>query len=64
MTGHTGLVAYAAHSIVTGLTITPVQTAANQKLPPGDRSYLRPLISADPCLHVSNRWGSFWLVLR
>jgi len=49
MTGHTGLVAYTAHSIVTVPTITP-ETAANQYLLPGDRS--RP---ADPCLHVSNR---------
>jgi hypothetical protein len=47
MTGHTGQVASAAHSIVTGPTI-PVPTTANQHLPPGDRSQLRPVIPADP----------------
>jgi len=35
MTGHTGLVA-------------PLQTTANQQLPPGDRSQLRPVIDFRP----------------
>ena len=33
---------------------TSAQTTANQHLPPGDRSQLRPAIPADPCLHISN----------
>lgn len=49
MTGHTVLVAYAAHSIVTGLTVTPVQTAANQQLLPGDRSDLGGVGSWNQC---------------
>lgn len=49
-TGHTGLLDSTAHLV----RPLPAQTAANQHLPPGDRSQLRPVIPVDSCLHVSN----------
>ncbi len=33
---------------------TSAQTITNQHLPPADRSQLRPVIPADPCLHTSS----------
>ncbi len=39
---------------------TSAQTTTNQHLPPSDRSQLRPVIPADPCLYTSN--GSWRLL--